>query len=264
MIQTAIDAARAAGEILRNALGTALVIETKQDQISNLVTDADKASEKAIIELIRARYPDHAILGEEGGASEGRADVRWIIDPLDGTTNFAHGLPIFSISIAAEKNGELVAGVVYNPASEELFAAEKGAGATLNGAPIHVSDVEDIRQAMLVTGFPYNVFENPDLCRERFAAFLMHVHAIRRLGSAALDCAYVAAGRIDGYWEVALQPWDQAAGMLLISEAGGTISNFEGAPHSHYELQFLGSNGLLHQQMIDILEFSKRVRISVE
>ena len=263
MIETALDAARAAGDILRNALGTALVIETKQNQVANLVTDADTAAERAIIDLIRSRYPDHAILGEEGGASAGRADVKWIIDPLDGTTNFAHGVPLFSVSIAAEKNGEIVAGVVYNPVADEMFAAEKGAGATLNGVPMRVSTESDITRSLLVTGFPYNVLENPDFCRERFVAFMMHVHGIRRLGSAALDCAYVAAGRLDGYWEVALQPWDQAAGVLLVREAGGTVTNFEGGPHSVYSLPFLGSNGLIHERMIEILAFAKHLRITV-
>jgi myo-inositol-1(or 4)-monophosphatase len=253
MIDTAILAAREAGRLLLDALGTRLEIETKNDEALNLVTDADKAAEAAIVRVIRERYPDHQFLGEEGGAFGTGSDYTWIIDPLDGTLNFTHGLGIFSVSVAVEYRGEVIAGAVFDPARDELFTAEAGAGAFLNGTRLHVSSVDEMDRAMFVTGFPYNLRENPDLCLERLLAFLLRAQAVRRLGSAALDCAYVAAGRFDGFWEVALQPWDKAAGQLLITEAGGLISNFAGGPHSNYDPPFLGSNGLLHHRMVDIL-----------
>lgn len=261
MIDIAIEAARAAGNILQNFRGRSLEVETKYDQVCNLVTLADKASEKAIIEIIHGYHPDHQILGEEGGAVLSRSRYKWIIDPLDGTTNFTHGFPIYSISIAVEYEGNVIAGVVFDPTANELFHAELGSGAFLNETRLHVSTVPNIGQAMLVTGFPYNVQENPDWCHERFIAFLMNGQAIRRLGSAALDCAYVAAGRLDGYWEVALQPWDKAAGQLLVTEAGGRVSNFEGGPHDNYTPPFLGSNGLIHDQMVDVLTNAKHMNI---
>ncbi len=253
MIETAIHAASEAGAILRSSLGSITHIEYKDDNPVNLVTEADKAAEACIIGIIRKRHPDHAILGEESGAHNTGSDHRWIIDPLDGTTNFAHGLPIFSVSIALEVAGTVICGVVYDPMRDELFHAELGGGAFLNGHPIHVSRQSDVRKALLVTGFPYNVGTNPDLCFERFIAFLRRVQAVRRLGSAALDAAYVATGRFDGFWEVALQPWDKAAGQLLITEAGGRISDFDGRPHDNYVPQFLGNNGLIHEQMLAIL-----------
>jgi myo-inositol-1(or 4)-monophosphatase len=261
MLSIAIEAAREAGRILQGFRGRAYEIETKHDQTFNLVTAADKAAERAIIEVIHRHHPDHQILGEEGGAVTTRSEYKWIIDPLDGTTNFTHAFPIYSVSIAVEYKGEVIAGVVFDPSANELFHAEKGAGAFMNDTRLHVSSVEDLSRAMLVTGFPYNVQENPNWCHERFIAFLMNAQAIRRLGSAALDCAYVAAGRLDGYWEVALQPWDKAAGQLLVTEAGGTISNFEGGPHSTYDPPFLGSNGLIHHRMVDILTAAKTMRI---
>ena len=264
MIRVAIEAAREAGKILRNVLGKVKQIEIKQNQQFNLVTEADKAAEAKIIDIIRSHYPRHEILGEESGAHSTGSNVRWIIDPLDGTTNFTHGLPIFSVSIGVERDGEVIAGVVYDPMSDELFHAEKGAGAFLNQRPIRVSATADIEHAMLVTGFPYNIRENPDGCHERFITFLMKAQAIRRLGSAALDCAYVAAGRLDGFWEVALQPWDKAAGLLLITEAGGKVTNFRGGAHDLYALPFLGSNGLIHEQMVHILDQAQYLRITFD
>jgi myo-inositol-1(or 4)-monophosphatase len=262
MIDTAIYAAREAGKILRASVGLIPHIEYKDGNPVNLVTESDKACEARVISILLDKFPGHSILGEESGALDTGSAWRWIIDPLDGTTNFAHGLPIFSVSIALEVEGEVTLGVVYDPMRDELFHAEKGKGAFLNDRPIHVTRQSDIRKALLVTGFPYNVDTNPDYCFESFIAFLRKVQAVRRLGSAALDCAYVAAGRFDGFWEVALQPWDKAAGQLLITEAGGTISDFEGNAHDNYIPQFLGNNGMIHQDMLAILAEAKKITIS--
>ncbi|MBN1448129.1 MAG: inositol monophosphatase [Bacteroidetes bacterium] len=264
MLDTAIRAAREAGDILLHHFGDLRHIEIKNNQQFNLVTEADTNAEKRIVDVLLEAFPDHGILGEEGGKRKGSAPYKWIIDPLDGTTNFTHSFPIFSISIALEKDGELVLGVIYDPARDEMFTAERGAGAFLNGERIHVSDETRIDRAMLVTGFPYNIRENPDYCYERFIGFLKEAQAIRRLGSAALDCAYVAAGRLDGFWEVSLQPWDKAAGHLLIEEAGGRVSDFSGAPHDIYALPFLGSNGRIHDEMLRVLEEARSLTITVK
>ncbi len=263
MLDTAIQAARNAGKILEHFFGNLDTIEVKDNQQFNLVTQADKDAERSIIETIHRRFPGHDILGEEGGSQDLGSEYKWIIDPLDGTTNFTHAFPIFSVSIALEYRGELIAGVVYDPSRDEMFTAEKGAGAYLNGERIWVSETSDIERAMLVTGFPYNIRENPNYCFERFIGFLGNVQAVRRLGSAALDCAYVAAGRLDGFWEISLQPWDKAAGDLLVREAGGRVSDFEGRPHDIYKLPFLGSNGFIHEEMIGILESSKKLTVSM-
>jgi len=261
MIHTAIEAAREAGKILTNKIDFIQNIQFKDARKVDLVTEADTASEAKILEIIRRKYPKHQILAEESGSHESDSEWKWIIDPLDGTTNYAHGLRLYSISIALAKNDEIVAGVVYNPSTNEMYSAERGSGAFLNGQPIHVSTVDEIEQGCLVTGFPYNVRENPDFCHERFIAFLQRVQALRRFGSAALDAAFLAAGRLDGFWEVALKPWDKAAGQILITEAGGTVSNFDGGPHDLYGPQFLASNGLIHAQMLDILRSASQLRI---
>ncbi len=259
LLQTAVEAAREAGKILMDHLGNVRTIEVKQGQQFNLVTEADKGAEKCIIDRIRRDFPDHAILAEESGALDADSGVKWVIDPLDGTTNFTHALPIFSVSIGIETRGEVTAGVVYNPASGELFHAEKGKGAFLNGKRIRVSSTADIERSLLVTGFPYDVRENPDFCMERFDAFVYEAHGIRRLGSAALDCAFVACGRFDGFWEVRLHPWDVAAGALMIREAGGRTTDFHGNAHSIYTPQFLGTNGLLHDRMTAILKSAENL-----
>jgi len=263
ILDTAMRAAREAGKILLHHLGDLREIEVKNNQPFNLVTEADKNSERCIVERILADFPDHAILGEESGAHAGEAPYRWIIDPLDGTTNFTHAFPIFSISIAVTHESQLIVGVIYDPVRDEMFHASRGGGAFLNGAPIRVSEASSIEKAMLVTGFPYNIRENPNYCYERFIAFLKEAQAIRRLGSAALDCAYVAAGRLDGFWEVSLQPWDKAAGELLIEEAGGRVSGFQGQKHDMFELPFLASNGRIHDEMLRVLEEAKSVTITV-
>jgi myo-inositol-1(or 4)-monophosphatase len=254
MLQVAIEAATNAGKFLKQNIGKFKSIQQKDGQDRNLVTEIDKKSEELIIKIISSHYPSHDILAEESGNDKGKpSEYRWIIDPLDGTTNFTHGLPIFCVSIGVEYKGEMIAGVIYDPNTDELFTSEKGSGAFLNGKRIHVSQVDNIGRSILVTGFPYNIIENPDHAVEHFVNFLMKAQAVRRLGSAALDLAYLASGRFDGFWEVALQPWDMAAGVLILHEAGGVITNFSGAKFNLYEKQLLASNGTIHNQMLDVI-----------
>jgi myo-inositol-1(or 4)-monophosphatase len=256
LLNFAIETAREAGAILTDRLGRALQISNKGD--IDLVTEADLASEKLIIERIRSHYPRHAILAEESGASDGvelvagKSDWKWIIDPLDGTTNYAHGYPCFCVSIALERAGAIEIGVVYDPTRDEMFAAERGQGATLNGRRIRVSTIEDLNSAMLCTGFPYNVRERPNFARD-FANFTMEAQAVRRDGSAAIDLAYIACGRFDGFWEDGLRAWDVAAGLLLIEEAGGRVTNFNGGSLDIYTPKVLASNALVHEAMMKVL-----------
>ncbi len=254
LLNFAIQVAREAGGVLIDRLGSAQV-SNKGD--IDLVTEADLASEELIIEKIRSHYPQHGILAEESGEAvmvgSGRSDWKWIIDPLDGTTNYAHGYPCFCVSIAVERAGSIEIGVVYDPLRDEMFAAERGHGATLNERRIRVSSVEDLNRAMVCTGFPYNVRERPDFARD-FANFTMQAQAVRRDGSAALDLAYVACGRFDGFWEDGLNPWDTAAGLLLIEEAGGRVTDFHDAPLDIYTKKVLASNGLVHNMMMRVLE----------
>lgn len=256
LLNFAIQIAREAGGILIDRLGRALQVFQKGD--IDLVTEADLASEKLLIERINSHYPRHGILAEESGASEGVGAVpgegewRWIIDPLDGTTNYAHGYPCFCVSIGVERAGRIEMGVVYDPTRDELFAAERGRGATMNERRVRVSAVEDLNRAMLCTGFPYNVRERPDFARD-FTNFTLQAQAVRRDGSAALDLAYVACGRFDGFWENGLNPWDVAAGVLLIEEAGGRVTDFRGGPLDIYTPKVLASNGLLHEAMLRVL-----------
>ena len=256
MLNFAIQTARDAGRVLVDRLGRALQISNKGD--IDLVTEADVASEKLIIERIKSHYPRHAILAEESGATDGvdvvrgRSEWKWIIDPLDGTTNYAHRYPCFCVSIAFERDGELELGVIYDPTRDEMFAAERGQGATLNERLMKVSEVNELNSAMLCTGFPYNVRERPDFTR-LFANFTMEAQAVRRDGSASLDLAYLACGRFDGFWEEGLNPWDIAAGVLLIEEAGGRVTDFNGSRLNIYEPKVLASNGLIHESMMRVL-----------
>jgi len=255
MLQVAIEAAKEAGKILKQSVGKVRSIEYKEGYDRNLVTEVDKKSEETIVQIIKKHYPSHEILAEERG-SQGKSKTKWVIDPLDGTTNFTHGLPCFCVSIGVEVEGEIVCGVIYDPNFNELFTAEKGKGAFLNGKRIHVSQQPTLSKSMLVTGFPYNIVENPNHAVERFVNFLMKAQAVRRMGSAAIDLAYVACGRFDGFWEVALNPWDMAAGVLLVDEAGGKVNNFTGGTFSIYEKEILASNGIIQQEMLELLKLN--------
>jgi len=250
----AVEAALKSGDILRKGFGTSFEISLKEGK-NNLVTEFDKLSEKAIIQHIHSIFPDHVFLAEESGKTGDLAkdNVRWIIDPLDGTVNFAHGLPIFSISIAAELNNEIIAGVVYHPLLDELFVAKKDGGAYLNGKKLKVSDNDDLDSSMLVTGFPYNVNQNPCGCIDHFVSIIKKGIPVRRLGSAALDLAYVAAGRFDGFWEINLNPWDVAAGILLVQEAGGRISTYSNKSYSIFDESILATNGKIHNGIVEAM-----------
>lgn len=256
MLSFAIQTARDAGRILVDRLGRALQVSNKGD--IDLVTEADLAAEKFIIDRIRSHYPRPAILAEESGASDdatiisGESEWKWIVDPLDGTTNYAHGYPCFCVSIGLERAGKIEIGVIYDPMRDEIFAAERGQGASLNSRRIRVSDVDDLNQAMLCTGFPYNVRERANFARD-FTNFTMQAQAVRRDGSAALDLAYVACGRFDGFWEDGLNAWDVAAGVLLIEEAGGRVTDYLGNRLDIYTPKVLASNGLVHEAMMSVL-----------
>ncbi len=254
LLEVACDAAKRAGELLKNGFGTHFAIKEKPGR-HNLVTEYDTLSEREIISTVLQRFPTHSTLAEEGGAhDQGGSDYLWIIDPLDGTVNFAHGIPIFSVSIACAFQKEVVAAVVYQPMTGELFTAEKGKGAKLNGNPICVSRTEQLKSAFLVTGFPYNVEENPHHCIEAFTALAKLGVPLRRLGSAALDLCYVAAGRFDGFWEVFLEPWDLAAGKRILEEAGGQVSHYDGSAHTLFEKgTMLATNRSLHNSLQRIL-----------
>lgn len=250
----AIQAALCAGELLRKGFNTSFKIEKKEGK-QNFVTEYDKGSEEMIISLISRKYPDHSFLAEESGSSSAPSGpVLWIIDPLDGTANFARSIPFFSISIAAVREDAVVAGVVFQPMTQELFVAEKTQGAYLNGKKLHVTDTQTWDETLAASGFPYNVEENPLHTIDRFAQIVSKGVPIRRLGSAALDLAYVAAGRFDVYWEAGLHPWDMAAGKLLVEEAGGKITHWDGRPHQLFGYQnILATNGLMHPLMIQHL-----------
>ena len=241
--------AREAGALLMEHFARRVTIEYKGEV--DLVTAADRASEKLVVERLRARWPQHGIVAEEGTRSETGADYRWYVDPLDGTTNFAHGYPVFCVSIALvrEKDGQLEVGVLYDPTRDELFAAERGHGATLNGKPIHVSRTSRLQESILGTGFPsHKRHKNPNIFF--YHQITLRSHGVRRAGSAALDLANVACGRYDGFWEFNLNPWDTAAGVLIVQEAGGTVTRFDGTPFRLDSREVLASNGVIHQELI--------------
>lgn len=255
MFDLAVQLAREAGQLLRDHLGRVTDISHKSTTL-DLVTEVDLLSEQYIKEKISTHYPKHEILAEESGHQKTESEYRWLVDPLDGTTNYAHGYPCFAVSIALERAGEIILGVVYDPMHEELFAAEKGGGAMLNGRPIHVSRVSRLSDSLLVTGFPYNVRTNP-ISIEYFARFMNNAQAVRRDGSAALDMCYVACGRFDGFWELGLKPWDVGAGRLIVEEAGGRVTKFDGRPFTIYEPEMLATNGLIHGPMSAVLTNSQ-------
>ena len=253
-LSTAIEAALAAGRVHRHHFRRPLDVRKKGP--IDLVTAADLAAEQGFRSLIATRFPDHAVLGEEhatGLTAVSPARCRWIIDPLDGTTNFAHGLAIFCVSLALEVDGRIEIGVVYDPIADELFTAERGQGARLNGQPIRVSERDALVDALLCTGFPYTVHEGRARHVEVFSSFLGQARAVRRLGSAALDLCYVAAGRLDGFWEAQLRPWDMAAGTLIVQEAGGWVTSFSDEPVDLFRGQIVASNGRLHGPMLSVI-----------
>src|SRR5215472_7801468 len=252
MLEFAIRLAQEAGNVLRDNYGRRITISNKGE--IDLVTEVDIAAEKVIKDLISSHYPKHQILAEESGAYETSSEYRWIIDPLDGTTNYAHGLPIFCVSIALERAGEIIIGVIYDPMRDELFVAERGAGATLNNRSMQTSETESLKKALLVTGFPYDVHTNKTNNVDNFANFLKNAQAVRRLGSAAIDLCYVACGRFDGFWEMKLSAWDMAAGALIVEEAGGQVTRFDGGKFDPFGKQICASNGIIHEEMVTILE----------
>jgi myo-inositol-1(or 4)-monophosphatase len=247
----AVEMAKAAGVILLEGYGRIHAPERKGR--IDLVTEYDRRSEALLLAEIARRFPGHAVLAEESGAHPGDGRVRWLIDPLDGTTNFAHNYPFFAVSIAAEREGRLQAGVVHDPVRNETFAAAAGAGATLNGAPIRTSAIAGLQDALLVTGFPYDVREDPDDCLRLFRAFLTRAQAIRRDGSAALNFCYLAMGRFDGFWETDLSAWDMGAGALIVREAGGRVTRYDGSEFRVEGREVLATNGPLHEEMMAVL-----------
>ena len=248
---------RDAGKLLAGKLNGQHQIQYKG--AIDLVTEADKMSEDLILSQISRRFPDHGILSEESAAKNEQAAVRWIIDPLDGTTNYAHGFPFFCVSIALEKDGVLELGVIYDPTRDDLFFAERSGGAYLNGNKIRVSDTSDLSRSLLATGFPYDIRVNKDNNLNFFNAMALKAQAIRRPGAAALDLAYLACGRLDGFWELRLKPWDTAAGCLMVKEAGGVISDMEGNAWHLESQSLLAGNGLIAEQMIDVFHQAQKM-----
>ncbi len=253
LTRTAIEAAQLGGIILTDYSRKGFEIQ-KKSQI-NLLTEADLASEKAIVEKISLAFPSHQILAEEKGLqTKSENPYKWIIDPLDGTTNFAHGFPMYNISIGVEYKGTIIVGVVLDPTRNELFVAKKGNGATLNNSPIHVSTTPSLSEALLVTGFAYDIHTVADNNLKEFCAFSLHARGMRRTGTAAIDLCYIACGRFDGFWELKLNPWDTAAGTLIVEEAGGKVTNYKGEPFSIYGQDLVASNGLIHDEMVGTLQ----------
>ena len=252
MIYDIINIAREAGEIIREGFGKSFKIEFKTGE-NNLVTEIDEASELLIVNFVKKNFPAHGILAEEGGSSNSNAEYIWVIDPLDGTSNFAHSLPIFAVSIGVQKNGETIAGVVYDIMNDIVYSAEKNSGAFSNEVKINVSDREKLSQSMLVTGFPYDIKDNPGKAFERFELLTKSSRAMRRLGSAAIDFCYVAKGVFDGFWEVHLHPWDICAGKLIVEEAGGKVTDFKGNPIDIFSKKILSTNGKIHTEIINLM-----------
>jgi len=259
-LETAIDIAREAGALLANYFERRVSFELKGE--FDLVTEADRASEELVIERLRSHFPTHGIVGEETGRHEGTSEYRWYVDPLDGTTNFAHGYPVYNVTLGLERAGEMICGVVYDPSRQEMFSTERGSGAWLNHRRIRVSKAARLADALAATGFPsYKRHLNVNV--HFFHQVAMTTHGVRRGGSAALDLAYVACGRLDAFWEFGLNPWDMAAGMVLVSEAGGRVSDMHGAPVQAGAARLLADNGALHDQILELFAevFAGRYRV---
>jgi len=253
MLDFAIDLARRAGLLLLSMFEGQRSVELKSP--FELVTDADHASEALIVAAITEQFPDHAIVAEERGGAASDAGYTWLIDPLDGTNNYAHGFPVFSVSLGLLRNGALLLGVIYDPTRDELFSAEHGQGARCNGRRIRVSATPALAAALIATGFPYDYAINPDNNTREFSALAGRVQGVRRPGSAALDLAYVAMGRLDAHWELRLKPWDCAAGALMVREAGGRLSDWRGGPWTPWDDRLVASNGHIHAEIIQALQF---------
>jgi myo-inositol-1(or 4)-monophosphatase len=254
-LEAALSAARRAGEVLRAGFGTEYAITYKGEV--DLVTEIDEEAEQVIRKELLGTFPSYGMLAEEGGELAGEVDARWIVDPLDGTINYAHGLPIFCVSVALERAGEMVLGVVHDPIREETFVAERGRGATLNGEPINVSNTDELIRALIATGFPYDRAEMPEAL-ELFGRFAATTQGMRRLGSAALDLCYVASGRIDGYYERGIWTWDLAAGSVILEEAGGKLTDYRGGVLDLEGREIVASNGRLHRSIVRLMEDDDR------
>jgi len=251
ILRFAEDIARQAGAVVKDGYGN--VRHIQQKGVIDLVTEFDKRSEEVVVSNIQQRFPDHAILAEESGHNNTISEYQWVIDPLDGTTNFAHGIPVFCVTIALLRNNTPVLGVAYDPLRNEMFSAELGQGATLNNHPIHVSSQAELGQAVISTGFPYDLRINSRNNLTQFVHFQLRTLSVRHMGCAALDCAWTAMGRLDGYWEFAVKPWDIGAGALIVREAGGRATAVDGDEDFLSGDTILVSNGLLHEQMLRVL-----------
>ncbi|MBL7736732.1 MAG: inositol monophosphatase [Chitinophagaceae bacterium] len=247
--ETLINATEAGAEVLKTYFNSKTLKISNKEGINNLVTEADHAAEKAIMETIRQQFPDHFILSEESGEMATESEYKWIIDPIDGTVNYAHGIPLCCVSIGLEHKGKMILGAVYNPLLKEFFLAEKGQGATFNGEPIQVSQKATVMDSCLVTGFPYTYLDMPNGPLDVFNRLIRKGIPVRRLGSAAIDLCWVAAGRFDGFFEHKLQAWDSAAGFLIVEEAGGRVTDFNGDYYSPYQPQILATNGKIHEEL---------------
>jgi myo-inositol-1(or 4)-monophosphatase len=249
-LETAVDIAREAGSLLANYFERRVAFELKGD--FDLVTEADRASERLVIERLRSHFPQHSILAEEGGGHESPSEYRWYVDPLDGTTNFAHSFPMFNVTLGLEQAGEMIAGVIYDPVRGEMFSAERGAGAYLNNRRIKTSACKRLEDSLASTGFPSRK-RHQNVNIHFYHQMAMASHGVRRTGSAALDLAYVASGRLDAFWEFGLKPWDMAAGTLIVREAGGAVSDMHGAPHNvNTSEHLLADNGSLHAPVLEL------------
>jgi myo-inositol-1(or 4)-monophosphatase len=248
-LESAVEIAHEAGSLLQHYFERRVRFELKG--AFDLVTEADRASEKLIVDRLKALYPAHSIVAEEGGGHESPSEYRWYVDPLDGTTNFAHSYPVYNVTLGLEKAGELIAGVIFDPTRKELFSCEKGGGAFLNGRRIHVSEAAKLDESLFSTGFPSRR-RHLDVNIHFYHQLAMASHGVRRGGAAAIDLAYVACGRLDGYWEFGLSPWDMAAGILLVEEAGGICRDMKGNPHGLKSPHILVNNGLIHEEVMTL------------
>lgn len=248
-LETAVDIARESGALLSTYFERRIGFELKGD--FDLVTEADRASERLVVERLRSHFPSHSIVAEEGGGHEGSGDYRWYVDPLDGTTNFAHGYPIFNVTLALEQQGEMLVGVVFDPTRQEMFSAERGAGAYLNNRRIQVSRAKRLEDSLVSTGFPSRK-RHLNVNIHFYHQMAMATHGVRRGGSAAIDLAYVACGRLEAFWEFGLNPWDMAAGTLLVREAGGACSDMKGDPHHMKSPHLLTDNGAIHAETLTL------------